>query len=63
MLYSNARYPQSQVKLSRDRLTVDARVFVWDRLSGKVEEQRLVTIPIQGEVLTATNGNGLRCVE
>ena len=54
------RYPQSQVRLAKDRLTVDARVFVWDRLSGKVEEQRLVTIPVQGEVITATNGSN-RC--
>ena len=45
------------MKLGREKLTVDARVFVWDRLAGKVEEQRTVTIPIQGDVLSSINGN------
>ena len=60
MLRVMDRYPTSKVRLARERLTVDSRVFVWDRLSGKVEEQRVVTIPIQGDIVSSTNGSTTR---
>ena len=60
MLRVMDRYPNSKVRLARERLTVDSRVFVWDRLSGKVEEQRVVTIPIQGDIVSSTNGSATR---
>ena len=63
MLRVMDRYPNSKVRLARERLTVDSRVFVWDRLSGKVDEQRVVTIPIQGDILTSTNGTATRYVQ
>ena len=47
------RYPHSQYKLSSDSLLVDGRVFVWDKMSGKVEEQVTAIIPVQGEIVTS----------
>ena len=53
------RYPHSQASLatSGGTLTVDQRVFVWDRQAGKVEEQVTVTIPIQGDILTSATSH------
>ena len=53
MVKVKERYPASQCQLSPDRLMVDGRAFVVDRLSGKVEEQVVVTIPITGEATTS----------
>ena len=53
------RYPHSQASLatSGGSLTVDQRVFVWDRQAGKVEEQVTVTIPIQGDIVTSATSH------
>ena len=34
-------------------MLVDGRVFVWDKMSGKVEEQVTAIIPVQGEIVTS----------
>ena len=51
------RYPQTQCRLTSDALYVDGRMFVWDSVSGQVEELVTVTIPVQGEVITSAAGH------
>ena len=53
------RYPHSQASLATHggTLTVDQRVFVWDRQAAKVEEQVTVTIPIQGDIVTSATSH------
>ena len=52
MIMSCIRYPDSHCSLNSDSLSVDGRMFVWDQQRAQVEEQVLVTIPIQGDVVT-----------
>ena len=51
------RYPHSQCRLDSESLSVDGRMFVWDRSTGKVEEQVTVTIPVQGDIITSATSH------